>query len=163
MPTWFVLLVKFLFYILCNILKKGNLSTFVSSHSINQPTNQQTNQAHNFSVLIYRSLFVLFQCLCCTIHSMLLHFLRHVSSYNNGFAFRYLGWPATIITTQTLKKIIIFYQKFLFSFMQKWQMNHAIAICNSSQLPSTVHSYQKQFTTTNNSSQLPTKVHNNQQ
>ena len=100
--------------------------------------NQPTNQESNFSVLTYFLNVVLFQCLCCTIHSILLHFLRHISIFDNGFAFRHLAWPATIRTTQALapkKKIITPYQKLLFSFMQKWQLNHAITVWNSSQLP----------------------------
>jgi len=40
-----VLLVKFFFYIPCNILKKkSNVSTFGSSQPTNQPNNQPTNQ-----------------------------------------------------------------------------------------------------------------------
>jgi len=49
MPTWFVFLVKFPTYITCNILKKGNVSTFGSS----QPTKKPTNQARKFCVLTY--------------------------------------------------------------------------------------------------------------
>jgi hypothetical protein len=40
--------------------------------------------------------------LCCTIHSILLHFLGHISSFVYGFVFRHLAWPATISTTQAL-------------------------------------------------------------
>jgi hypothetical protein len=47
MPMWFVFLVKFLFYIRCNILKKDNVSTFGNSQKTIQPTNQQNNQPNN--------------------------------------------------------------------------------------------------------------------
>lgn len=53
LPCWIVLLVKFLFYICCNVLPKV------------EP----------------------FQSLCCTIHSILLHLLGHVSTFYYGFAF----------------------------------------------------------------------------
>ena len=126
------------FIYLATSWKKGNVSTFGSS----EPTYQPTNKAHNFSVLTYLFIFVLFQCVFCTIHSILLHFLRHVSFYDNGFASKHLGWPATIGTTQslTLTQIITPYQKLLFSFMQNWQLNHIITVCNSSQLPTSYKS-----------------------
>ena len=76
MPMWIVFLVKFLAYMLCNMLKKGNLSTFESS----QPTNQPTNQGSNFSVLTYPYFLVHSHCLFCTIHNLLLHFVRHFRS-----------------------------------------------------------------------------------
>jgi len=74
----------------------------VHNQPTNQTTNQLTNQAHNFTVLTYRHIFVLFIRKCCTIHCILLHFVRHVNSFHNGFALRHLAWPATICTTQAL-------------------------------------------------------------
>jgi len=94
--------------------------------------NQQTNQAHNFSVLTYHIFFVLYKCKCYTIHSILLHFLRHSRTFDNDFACRHLAWPATIGTTQSLAQKFITPYQILFSFMQ---LQYVITVSNSSQLP----------------------------
>jgi hypothetical protein len=83
MPSSIVLLVKFLSYVPCNILKKRNVSSFGSSQPI--------NEAHNFTVLTYHITEVLYKSKCCTIHSIVLHFVRHFNISENGFEFRHLA------------------------------------------------------------------------
>jgi len=61
-----------------------------------------TNQSDHFNILSYLLNVVFLQSLCCTIHSILLHLLWHVSILDYGFAFWHLMWPATICRKQVL-------------------------------------------------------------
>jgi len=85
LPILIVLLAKFLFHIQCYSLKKKAMYQHSEVH------NQLNNQANNFSVLTYILIFILHECKCCTIHSILLHFVRHVNSFDNGFVSRHLA------------------------------------------------------------------------